>query len=177
MIFSSITYTQKFQRLEYSITEACHVPACGGLLQLPVLPLSSLSSLPGGYEPIEALQEARRHTMIFWSYTSLTKILHNLFTSLFLHYLHPVTMTKTALVWCHYKIVSNHHLCIWCTWEKDHVEYKESSMKTGRSSFSHPQYTWKSCPIIKVGGFVTALPLLLTVSVHHKIWLSHVVIF
>lgn len=65
MIFSSITYTQKIQRLKQSFTEACHVPACGGPLQLPVLSESSLSSLPGGYEPREALQEARKHTMTF----------------------------------------------------------------------------------------------------------------
>lgn len=64
MIFSSITYTQKIQRLKHSM-EAYHLPACGGPLQLPVLSVRSLSCLPGGYEPIEALQEARRHTMTF----------------------------------------------------------------------------------------------------------------
>lgn len=70
MTFSSITYIQNIQRLKQSFTEACHIPACGDPLQLPVLSVCSLSSLPGGYEPTEALQEARRHIITF--YTEVT---------------------------------------------------------------------------------------------------------
>lgn len=53
--FHQLPAHKEIKRLNQSFTEASHVPAAGGgLLQLPALSVSQLSSLPGGYEPTEA---------------------------------------------------------------------------------------------------------------------------
>lgn len=113
-----------------------------------------------------------------WNYISVTKVLHRTSLHFFIcTLLTPSNNDQNGLVWCHCKIVTNHHLCHLVqrkktTWDIKNVQWKQAGVAS-----LIPSTPENHALLNKVEGFVTAFPLLLTVSVHHKVQLSHVVIF
>lgn len=140
----SYLYT-KIQSLKQSFPEASHVPAAGGgPLQLPGLSVNQLSNLPGAYEPTEALKKASL-TRTSWTeyYTSFPKVsmtLHMLLHLFIPTVFTPSTNDQTAFFDATIKFLAIITSAVCLRKREHHVGYKESSMKTGRTSFSHPQY-------------------------------------